>query len=125
MWPADRLRDALLFAGWPLGVWPSPPQLIAHVLDQLEYACALDLVTETGPAGVALLGEAGEAAQQRELDCAFRRAFGLDEPSPGGAWGSAWGDSSGGTALPEEYWEDRASDEATAVAAAVHGADAA
>ena len=68
-----------------------PPQLVAHVLDQLEYACALDLVTETGPAGVALLGEAGEAAQQRELDCAFRRAFGLDEPSPGGAWGSAWG----------------------------------
>ena len=48
--PSDDRRCALIHLGWPGGVLPSAPVLVAHVLDRLECDCALDIAFASGRA---------------------------------------------------------------------------
>mmetsp|Transcript_69444 Transcript_69444/g.208444 ORF Transcript_69444/g.208444 Transcript_69444/m.208444 type:complete len:98 (+) Transcript_69444:3-296(+) len=57
--PATRcamLRDL----GWPEGTQPTAADLVAHILDRLEYQCAYDLAHEEGAVGRALGGDASD-----------------------------------------------------------------
>ena len=64
--PATR-RAMLLDIGWPQGATPTVGELVAHILDRLEYACAHDIACGLGAAGAALSGTRGWSEDEGEL----------------------------------------------------------
>mmetsp|Transcript_38664 Transcript_38664/g.106767 ORF Transcript_38664/g.106767 Transcript_38664/m.106767 type:complete len:275 (-) Transcript_38664:201-1025(-) len=73
--PATRcvmLRDL----GWPERTQPTVADLVAHILDRLEYRCAYDLAHEEGAAGRALGGDASDTGlEDRGAWAAAQRWF--------------------------------------------------
>ena len=61
-------RAVLLDLGWPAGEMPSVGELIAHILDRLEYVCAHDVAFRAGAAGEAM-GEHDGGASESGSGC--------------------------------------------------------
>ena len=101
--PATRcamLRDL----GWPEGTQPTVADLVAHILDRLEYRCAYDLAHEEGAAGRALGGDTSDTGSEDGDDWAAAQRWFYSLQDGGGSDGD---ERAGQLGRHEQWWQQQ------------------